>query len=204
VIAEYHERARAAFAESACFAVLCGIELSVARAQVGHGDWDAWLKAHFVFDRCTAWRYMQAAQRKCAQLLTSNVAHVQHLAAGASVSSLPEPDREAMYRAVRDATNGETVRQLYLDLGLISKPEGPRAGGRPGPRTRRAIEEGKFLSDADLERMQAGQASIEIIRALRSFFGKKRHVFLSPREADGLRAELKSALATLQEVRHDG
>lgn len=121
VIHDYHHAARTAYAQSAMYALLCGFELHAARAQLSHGQWEGWVKDNCPFTCSTAWRYMEAAKRKFKEI--PNLAHVQDFAVGVSPLALPAPQRDKLIDAVKEATDGQTWRQLGLALGLMSKPK---------------------------------------------------------------------------------
>ena len=127
VIADYHEAARATLAQGAMYALLCGFELHAAHAQVGrYGNWEKWVESNCPFSLSTAWRYMQAAERKAKDI--PNLALVKDFALGVSPHLLAPAKRDQLFDIVRTATDGESIRQLYLDLGLIKGPH-KNAGG---------------------------------------------------------------------------
>jgi len=126
VIGEYHESARAAGAQAVLYAIMAGFELMAARAQLRHGQWEAWLKAHCPVHPATAWRYMELAERRTKQL--PNLARVQDLTRQLAPHEWTPAQREQVMAAVRDATVGESVKQLYLDLGIV-KGDPYQAGG---------------------------------------------------------------------------
>jgi hypothetical protein len=127
-IGEYHKAAMTAAAYTAVYAVLCGLELLAARAQVRHGNWDTWVEDNCPFNRVTAWRYMQAAERKAKDL--PNVYGRKHLL-DTPPHLLPEKDRAELITAVTDAVDQQSWTELQLDLGLRT-PEKPKGGAREG------------------------------------------------------------------------
>jgi hypothetical protein len=146
-IGEYHKAAMTAAAYTAVYAVLCGLELLAARAQVRHGNWDTWVEDNCPFNRVTAWRYMQAAERKAKDL--PNVYGRKHLL-DTHPHLLPEKDRAELITAVTDAVDQQSWTELQLDLGLRT-PEKPKGGAREGAGrpTKTELEKAKELSAVD-------------------------------------------------------
>jgi hypothetical protein len=117
VIGDYHESARAAGAQAVLYAIMAGFELMAARAQIRHGQWQAWLKAHCPVSQMTAWRYMELAERRTKQV--ANLTPVLDLTRQLAPHEWTPAQREQIVQAVREATKGEMVKQLYLDLGIV-------------------------------------------------------------------------------------
>ena len=152
-IVEYHKAASTAAAYTAIYAVLCGLELLAARAQVRHGNWDAWVEDNCPFNRVSAWRYMQAAERKAKDL--PNVYGRKHLL-DTPPHMLPDKDRTELIEAVTDAVDEQSWTELQLELGLRT-PEKPKCGAREGAGrpTKTELEKAQAFSTesdcADLE-----------------------------------------------------
>jgi hypothetical protein len=126
-IREYHVGAMTRMAQGAMYALLCGYELHAARAQLRHGQWEAWVAANCPFTTMTAWRYMQAAERKFKEI--PNLTRVKDFALGVSPRDLQPEQRQELIEAVRFATDGDSWRQLCLDLGLIKDSPRKALGG---------------------------------------------------------------------------
>jgi len=119
VIADYHNAAATAYAQSAMYALLCGFELLAAKAQVAHGKWEPWVGENCPFSPVTAWRYMEAAKRKFKAI--PNLSHVKDFALGMSPLDLPDERRTQLIEAVKEATDNQTWRQLGLELGFFKE-----------------------------------------------------------------------------------
>ena len=139
IIREYHARAITRMAQGGLYAILTGFELLVARAQVGHGDWERWVEDNCPFSYRSAHRYCQAAERKKADI--PNLTHVADLL-DAPPEQLTPAERDQLYEAVRSVVPDEvSARQLYLELGVIKEPA--CAGGAGG---RLSLAEGEKLT----------------------------------------------------------
>lgn len=127
-IQEYHNCAIASLAQGAMYALLCGFELHAARAALRHGEWEPWVEKHCPFSSRTALRYMDAAERKVKDI--PNLTRVSDFALGVSPQALHEDQRRQLIDAIKNATDGESIRQMYLDLGIITEPKA-RGGHHP-------------------------------------------------------------------------
>ncbi|HRZ56003.1 MAG TPA: hypothetical protein P5525_11165 [Candidatus Paceibacterota bacterium] len=128
IIRQYHESAIASLAQGAMYALLCGFELHAARLTVEHGKWEGWVETHCPFSKITAWRYMQAAEKKLKDI--PNLSRVKDFSLGVAPHALSQEDRESLISSVRNAVEGDTIRQLYLDIGLAKLPA-PKGGHHP-------------------------------------------------------------------------
>lgn len=116
-IGKYHTLAREHAAQAAFYMVLCGYELLAVNATMEHGEWGPWVEANCPFNRHTAWKYMETAKRLKGgpQMFTA----VNICQSGTSLLSLPAPEREKAIAAIKKATDGQTITQLYLDLDIV-------------------------------------------------------------------------------------
>lgn len=133
-IREYHESAQAALGQGAMYIILTGFELCAVRAAIEHGQWQSWVEKNCPFSYPTAMRYITVAERKYKDI--PNLSHVRDFALGISPHLLESGQRQELIEAVKNATDGETVRQMYLDLGMIKGPPTSTATSGPkGPQT---------------------------------------------------------------------
>lgn len=138
----YHQSAMTAAAQTAMYAILCGMELLAARAQIAHGRWEQWVMENCPFAPVTAWRYMQAAQNKMKDI--PNLSARKDLLLTAP-HLLAEKDRKLLVDSVKDAVDGQSWMDLQLELGLRMPPK-DKGGAREGagrPRTSDFSEERK-------------------------------------------------------------
>jgi hypothetical protein len=123
--------ARAKTEEAAHLAILVGLRLRALRPQIPHGGWEKLFSSagrrlsnkepsanvahvpHFDFDNKTAHRYIAAAEGVLENRLTRKKALA--LEGLAAKETLDEPAKKLL----NEASRGETLRQLYLDLGII-------------------------------------------------------------------------------------
>lgn len=198
MIRQYHEAAVATFAQGAMYALLCGFELHAARAQLRHGEWGEWVERHCPFTARTAWNYMQAAERKFKEI--PNLKRVSDFSLGVSSHDLHPDQRAQLVDAVRDATDGVSIRQLYLDLGLMS--------GAPTART----NPGDSFADDDTarrakKRMARALASEKwplVVGALREFVLVRNYAsYLAPDEIESGLAAIRDCLRKLEGMRRD-
>lgn len=156
-IAEYHQAVIGCLAQGAFYAVMCGMELHAANRAVPHGEWETWLKENCPFSGDTARHYMSAAERKMGRI--NQLKAVSLFSLGVSPQSLSAEQRAKLLACVRDATDGESVQQLYLECGITKQrtPQGAAKSGAkvdPPPVDKQALRE-KIALD-DLKAWQAG------------------------------------------------
>jgi hypothetical protein len=111
---EYHNSAAAAYAQASYFAVLCGLELLAARAQVHHGEWLPWIAANCEFNERTAQRYISIAELAMPRLQGGQPAAYIDVAP----SQMSATDRKALVKSVADLTEGKSIRELQMELQL--------------------------------------------------------------------------------------
>lgn len=136
------DEARSKAEEASHFALLAGTLLEDLQASTAHGEWGKLFTGregrlltsngnhgcHFEFSSETARKYMEVAKRIRLSQAMSGKAQ-KHLAAIASAPHLDEDAREFLNKL----TKGQTLRQLYLDLDIISSPakEKPEKPAQP-------------------------------------------------------------------------
>ncbi len=186
-IRELHSEVGLGLAQTALKLILCGFELHAARAQIGHGQWEKWVADNCPFSTATAWRYLRAAEAKYRQV--ANLAHVQDLALVSDWRTVPKEQRQALMEAVSRSVDGQTVRQLYLDLGIVCEP---RLGGGTG--------NGQRGSPADRVDAAAAAARSDwhrIAKALATWCSRQAWRHLSQSEQTAAREILSGALSVM-------
>lgn len=155
------EAARAKAEEAAHFALLAGTRLEQLREATPHGEWGTLFSgrknpnsaqigecAEFEFSQDTAARYIEVAKRIRLERGMSGKAQKQL----ATIASAPEIDDSAR-EFLNKLTKGQTLRQLYLDLEVITapakadKPAKPEEAAPPVPAIRKSEKQAK-LEDA--------------------------------------------------------
>lgn len=129
------ETARQKAQEASHFAVLCGVRLESLKASLPHGEWGRLFSgrkgknltsnsaqigecAEFEFSQDTAGRYIELAKRLRAEQQLSGKAQ-KRLATIAAESEMADESREWLAKL----TEGRNLRQLYLDLDIITAPD---------------------------------------------------------------------------------
>jgi hypothetical protein len=125
-IRDHHFAVHTSMAQAAMHAVLCGFELMAAKKDVGHGGFEEWIEQNCPFCLRTARNYIQCAERKYKQI--AEVKEVSDFAIGVAPSMLDDPQRQRLIEAVKDSTDGITIQQMYLDLGVTKPPPKDRGG----------------------------------------------------------------------------
>jgi hypothetical protein len=136
------DEARSKAEEASHFALLAGTLLEDLRASTPHGEWGKLFRdrrnltanaaqigecAAFDFSSDAAARYIEVAKRIRMERSMSGKAQKQ-LAAIASAPAIDDDAREFL----NNLTKGQTLRQLYLDLDIITaKPKEPKAAKTP-------------------------------------------------------------------------
>jgi hypothetical protein len=116
------------------YAAMAGRELLECRKGIKHGDWLKWVEQHCEFSVDTADRYLGLYTQLKSKL--SNSARVRNLIDDKSMSAeslvklLDRPpselmpgETETLLTDIRQATQGQTLRQLYFDFGLATAPK---------------------------------------------------------------------------------
>ncbi len=131
----YHRAARSSAAMAIVYAAMAGRELIEERKKIKHGRWLSWVEVNCEFSAETAWRYVELANKLKAKLL--NLAHVQDLNESPESararnlgllldrppSQLLPAETETLLKDLREATKGQTLRQLYFDFGIATQPK---------------------------------------------------------------------------------
>jgi len=126
-IKEYHGQALQMLAQGAMYAVMCGLELHMAKTQVPHGKWGEWVENECPFSCRTAERYMEAAEGTLQRISNPTVLSDLTSLLGRELS----PNQRTMLLGeVKKSVGGETMWQLYLDLGIVKGEARIETGGR--------------------------------------------------------------------------
>ena len=164
------DEARSKAEEASHFALLAGTLLEDLQASTAHGEWgklftDAGRRlgtssnanhgCHFEFGSETARKYIEVARRiRVTQAMTTKAQ--KHLSNIASAPSIDEDAREFLSKL----TKGQTLRQLYLDLDIITAPAKPEKAEKPAQPRIGKTEHQDRLEDAR-EMLQVWQDSWE-------------------------------------------
>jgi len=112
--------------------VLCGLELTALKKQVGHGKWLGFFEDNLEGERFsyrTSARYMAVA--KAAKAKFAKLGNFDETRLLAAPSEMQEADLDAIRAAIADMTDATSWQQIMLDLGLV-RQEKPRGGYHPG------------------------------------------------------------------------
>lgn len=149
-INNYHNLSRQAAEDAVSYAVMAGLELAAVKAEIAYGQFMLWVEKHCEFSQMTATRYMQLAERM-----------VESHEMKAALLQLPggqvqtAGDRKALMAAIRETADGETLRQLYFEFGILkpkdSKPLGGAREGAGRPTTSETEALRKQCADADCD-----------------------------------------------------
>jgi hypothetical protein len=121
----YHRNGMLAMAQGACWLVLAGVELARQKKEAGRGNWEQWVEENCEFNIRTAQRYMALAEGVRSRALgkylgkTTVVSFLELLEK--PPGSLSPEQQIMLLKSVHKLTDGETVQELYLDFGIISK-----------------------------------------------------------------------------------
>lgn len=209
---------------AAHLAVMLGLQLRALKAATPHGGWEILFgdsgsksEPRFRFTSRTARKYMSAAEGALERPGLSAKHRDLLLSVGASVgngdtSALADTDSvldlqltEEATEALGAATRGKTLRQLYLDLGIIKGDAIER--GRPDPATVDEDEDGTDDSDQELPPPTPEELWellwISGIRDVEKFFLQKNHTLLSRERAEELEDALDGWLKDLRALKWD-
>jgi hypothetical protein len=145
-INEYHRSACEAMRDAAAYAVMCGLELLAAKGATAHGSWERWVENNCEFSIETGKRYMRLADR------LSQVGALKRVLAelpGGQVQT--KGDRVAVAKAVSELTQGEELKQLYFDYGILREPAGVGGAREGAGRPTREEYQRKIAANVDAE-----------------------------------------------------
>jgi len=130
-----HRNGMLATAQAACWLVLAGFALREKKKEIGHGRWLKWVAANCEYSERAMNNYMGLAEgiaaraKKKGAALGDMRAEDFHALLEKSAGTLDEAEQLRLLKAVHGLTGEETIKQLYLDFGII-KP-----AHRPGGKT---------------------------------------------------------------------
>lgn len=129
---EAHRRVTATTETTLSLARQAGEILLEAKAEVKHGEWQAWLKANFEGGVRTAQNYMRVHERW--DYIAANTQHVSHLALRAALDSIaehgPSEDMRDLHEAVRTVStdvlkrlskSGESLQSIKHKAEVIAE-----------------------------------------------------------------------------------
>lgn len=144
-----HRNGMLATAQAACWLVLAGFALRQQKKAIGHGGWLKWIDANCEYGKSTAENYMGLAEGIETRAKTKKAALGDMRAEDfralldKSAGTLDESEQLRLLKAVHGLTGEATIRQLYLDFGIIKKR--PQLGGDsriPCPKCRKLVKSG--------------------------------------------------------------
>jgi len=125
---QYHRNGMAATAQAACWFVLTGLELMDRKKALKHGGWEKWVEENCEYSPRTARNYMVLAEG--VKRRSSNRKHVSDLALlNTPPAALTPNEFKTLLKTVNELTDGNTIRELYLEYGIIKKPKLDDEGG---------------------------------------------------------------------------
>ena len=161
-INDYHYSSEAAYGQACQYAVLCGMELLAAKEQAPHGEWLPWVEKNCEFERTTAFRYMQLADRAIPVIQKQYPAFCNLSQEVAAYLMKPEA-RKLLLSAVSEMTDHRTIQELQLELGIIK----PKVDGTPGGANNpfgRAGNPATVLDRTEAERLMANKDWSDVCR----------------------------------------
>ncbi len=122
-----------ALSQFAAWVVLCGMELNALKKEVGHGNWMQFFEEKLErpkFSLRTADVYMKVGDECKSRLLknwtkssnSQNSANLDFLST--SPTALLPAQLEQLTTEIQKITDGRTMQELMLDLGIIKAPHG--------------------------------------------------------------------------------
>jgi Protein of unknown function (DUF3102) len=191
-INQYHNNAAAAYAQASFYAVMCGMELMAARTAMAHGEWLPWVEKNCEFEKTAAYKYMMIAE-KALPLIQKHYPVLGDGSAIVAPSLMKKNAREKFIAAVSEMTDGQTIQELQLELGIIKqKPEPNLGGSRPGAGRPTKLE--KTVAD----QMMAFSDWEAIAKQLCPWVVNNKWAYLDKKQLDHVRDVLRGALDTIE------
>lgn len=186
----YHSLSRAAAQDAVAYAVMAGMELAAAKAQISHGSFLPWIEKHCEFSQQTANNYMRLAERMIAS--GSFRAVVPQLTDGQVQTA---GDRKALLAAIRETADGATLQQLYFDFGIL-KPRGETlmGGAREGAGRPTKAEQ------TEREARMAYEDWKAISGPLGRYVSSRRYLYLKEAEMEEMMAVLRGAIGLIEDT----
>lgn len=167
--------------QAANYAILLGIRLKELKAQTAHGQWETLFneksksESRFRFSSRTARKYIKTADGVLARkaLAARDKKKIRKLAT--EDAKLTEKD----HKLLNKATDGQTLQQLYLDLGIVRKTGhqtiDDNRNDKGGPKKPK-----KKTYNPNLDREDATEAFRTIALKLDKAFKCRHHLNLHP------------------------
>lgn len=188
----YHRSAQAAAAQAAHFAVLCGLELARLKVELSHvTNWQQWVGANCEFSYETGQRYIRVAEGIKGKALKSAQSAEAIALLETAPSKLDSKGRATLVQTVGKVTEGDTLRQLYLDFGIIKAT--PKDNLKRGGATH--TRGSKPTRDLDAEDAEATVS--DLLTSLARWFQSGSHTHLTKAKLQTLDQQLVAARETL-------
>jgi hypothetical protein len=159
-ITKYHHAARRTASQAVGYAILCGKEIAEAQDNIPHGGFVEWLTERTEVSQRTAYRYLDLFRGFRPKLTKfTSVAGLLELPVGEWSAA----EAEKFEKAVAKASDGQTLTQLYMDLGVVKGQSKLRGGdtGVRGQRSKLSTEE-QIKASQKLAREDFGTAHVAI------------------------------------------
>ena len=158
----FHQLANASAAQMAVAAAKAGMELKAIKKDVGHGGWEEYFNLHLGkhgMNLRTAQRYMALADGLKGKALKNDSGTFLELLETAP-SELKPADQEKLTKAVSKMTDGATLTELYMDMGIVKKPQG---SGAKGGNTRKDKDEADETGPKTAEELAAEKSMATVL-----------------------------------------
>lgn len=146
----FHQLSKNCAQYAVLYAARAGAELVRAKEACGHGQFEKWVNKNLpTIGARTARRYMALAEGLQTRLKESNRTSVSVL----NLLDLPDPrdlkavEHSKVAQAVQKISDGKTVTQLYLDLGIVKPRKSKGAEGEEKIRKAKAQLVGTMPED---------------------------------------------------------
>lgn len=186
----YHNLSRAAAQDAVAYAVMAGMELASAKAQIPHGSFLPWIEKHCEFNERTAQNYMRLAEKMVAsgsfRLVVPQLTNGQVQSAG---------DRKALLAAIRETADGATLQQLYFDYGILKDRSGVVLGG-----SREGAGRPTKAEQTEREARMAYEDWKAISGPLGRYVSGRRYLYLKEAELEEMMAVLRGAIGLIEDT----
>lgn len=161
MMVKFDESVHSAYRDQMCYAFLAGVTLLRVKDLLPHGSLMSWREKHLPhISKTSINRYQKFAEELVGRFPSvGNLKEVQLLEAGTKLSKESEQE---VFEAVREATDGKSLTDMYRDLGVIRQPKKPTYHPpKPGTPEQDAKMEAWMAADA---LMSLGLQMSELIR----------------------------------------
>jgi hypothetical protein len=203
-------QAKALAEDAAHLAVLLGIRLSELKESLPHGEFGNLFAdpkeanatqiesvSHFSFSRRTAERYL-AVSKGLIEKHQLSALQVKQLS---RIAQAPDQIEEKGRKMLTKLTDGHTLRQLYLDLGIISGPKdlADKKGGPGGARTAGDATPEEIL---EAERKLAKEDALHIAEFIQAFVNSNKPTLLDKEHHTFVTDTISQAATVLKRIKH--